>query len=273
MLLLSTRFISKCLAALGLLHNLAMAEVIPKKTTAQLRDRDGKPAEKVAVLLLGFKSNHPFGIFAPGFKEIGDYFYHMSVELSEGAADNGCKSFLQLSHKNSLLSLHPKPSKTPSHHTKLTSSSSSPKKTVLGQTSWSSKDRTAQNPELLNVSYWRDLDAVHAFAHSPLHRAAWDYWNRTFKAHPYLGVHHEVYEADAGRWESVYANFQPTGLGATSYLRRPDGPKGSLDGGVVADEWVTPLLPANKGKLSTSVGRLGRGKGDENDKYGDNVYL
>ena len=125
---------------------------------------------------------------------------------------------------------------------------------------------------------------MHAFAHGPLHREAWDYWNRTVKAHPYLGVHHEVFEADAGRWESVYANFQPTGLGATSsYLRRPDDgsnvPKGSgaaLEDGVsggVADEWVTPLMPANKGKLSTSVGRLGRGNGDENEKYGENVYL
>jgi hypothetical protein len=96
-LILSLRFLSKCLIALGVLHNPAMDGVIPKKTTAQVRDKDGKysangaSGEKIVVLLLGFKSNHPFGIFAPGFKEIGDYFYRMSVQLSEGAADNGCK--------------------------------------------------------------------------------------------------------------------------------------------------------------------------------------
>ena len=110
---------------------------------------------------------------------------------------------------------------------------------------------------------------MHAFAHGPLHRAAWDYWARTVKEHDHLGIHHEVYEADAKHWESVYANFQPTGLGATSYLRR--GAK--LEGGEVADEWVSPLLRANKGKLSTNLGRLGRGKGDENEIYGKNVYV
>jgi hypothetical protein len=141
-------------------------------------------------------------------------------------------------------------------------------KSVLGQTAWASKDRTSC-PEILNISYWRDLEAVHAFAHSPLHREAWDYWNRTIKSHDFLGIHHEVYEAEAKHWENVYANFQPTGLGATSYLKRADG---KLEGGEVADEWVSPLLPANKGKLSTSSGRLGWGKGDENEKYGKNVY-
>ena len=96
-LILSLRFLSKCLIALGVLHNPAMDGVIPKKTTAQIRDKDGRysangaSGEKIVVLLLGFKSNHPFGIFAPGFKEIGDYFYRMSVQMSEGAADNGCK--------------------------------------------------------------------------------------------------------------------------------------------------------------------------------------
>jgi hypothetical protein len=141
-------------------------------------------------------------------------------------------------------------------------------KLVLGQTAWASKDRTSC-PEILNTSYWRDLEAVHAFAHSPLHREAWDYWNRTVKSHDFLGVHYEVCEAEAKRWENVYADFQPTGLGATSYLRRADG---KLEGGEEADEWVSPLLSANKGKLSTSSGRLGLGKGDENEKYGKSVY-
>jgi hypothetical protein len=96
-LTLSLRLLSKCLIALGVLHNPAMDGVIPKKTTAQARDKDGEysangaSGEKIVALLLGFKSNHPFGIFAPGFKEIDDYFYRMSVQLGEGAADNNCK--------------------------------------------------------------------------------------------------------------------------------------------------------------------------------------
>ena len=98
-LLLSARFGYKSLIAFGVLRNPVMDDVILKKTTARLPDKDGNLSadggggEKIAVLLLGFKSNHPFGIFAPGFKEIGDYFVRMSNELSEGAEDNGCTLF------------------------------------------------------------------------------------------------------------------------------------------------------------------------------------
>jgi hypothetical protein len=67
---------------------------------------------------------------------------------------------------------------------------------------------------------------MHAFAHSPLEHEVWDYWNCTAKSHDFLGFHHEVYEAEAKHWENVYANFQPTGLGATSYLKRADGKLG-----------------------------------------------
>jgi hypothetical protein len=76
--------------------------------------------------------------------------------------------------------------------------------------------------------------------------------------------HHEVYEAEAKYWENMYANFQPMGLSATSYLRAD----GKLEGCEVADEWISPLLPAIKGKLSTSLGQLGWGKGDENESMG-----
>jgi hypothetical protein len=34
-----------------------------------------------------------------------------------------------------------------------------------------------------------------------------------------------------------------------------------VGGGEVAGEWVSPLLPANKGKLSTGLGAVGVGQG------------
>jgi hypothetical protein len=34
----------------------------------------------------------------------------------------------------------------------------------------------------------------------------------------------------------------------------------------VADEWVSPLPAANRGKFSMMAGRLVKGKGDENEK-------
>ena len=52
-----------------------------------------------------------------------------------------------------------------------------------------------------------------------------------------------------------YVNFQPTGLGATTYLKKPDG---AIEYGKLAGEWISPLVQANKGPLRSSAGRLGR---------------
>lgn len=57
------------------------------------------------------------------------------------------------------------------------------------------------------------MAGLHRFAHAPAHRAGWDWWNRTVKEHPYLSIMHEVYEAPAGAWESIYVNYKPIGLG------------------------------------------------------------
>ena len=68
--------------------------------------------------------------------------------------------------------------------------------------------------------------------------------------------------------ENVYLNFQPTGLGATTYLRRGD----KFEGGTVDDQWVSPLVQANRGKLRTSSGRLGRVSGAAHEKYGTKLH-
>jgi hypothetical protein len=53
----------------------------------------GRPgSEKIAVLLLGAKSNHPLGIFAPDFNTVGSYLQKMTKELeNDPAQDSGCK--------------------------------------------------------------------------------------------------------------------------------------------------------------------------------------
>lgn len=60
---------------------------------------------------------------------------------------------------------------------------------------------------------------------------------------------HEVFEAPAGMWESVYLNTQPTMMGATKILRR-DGKEGEK-------EWISPLVDASGGELRSSHGRRG----------------
>lgn len=115
---------------------------------------------------------------------------------------------------------------------------------VLGQSGYSSKDpRSAA--QLIFVSYWRSLDDVPAYANGPLHKEALKWWDSTIKQHGHIGFMHEIFEADKGHWENVYINFQPTGLGATTFLRKGN----RLQGGEVADEWVSLLVDANKGIL------------------------
>jgi hypothetical protein len=121
------------------------------------------------------------------------------------------------------------------------------------------------------ISYWRSIAHVHAYAHGPLHRRAWLWWDKTLKQHNHIGFMHEVFEAPKGMWEAVYINFQPTMLGATTYLKKDDG---KLEGGEVNPEWVSSLLDANRGLMRTSAGRRGEKSVEaDSDKFGTNYYL
>ena len=111
---------------------------------------------------------------------------------------------------------------------------------VLGQTGYSRPDAHGAN-EVLFISYWRSVDAVHAYAHSPLHREAVRWWDSTLKQHEHIGFMHEVFEAPHSQFESLYVNLQPVAMGATTFLKRGS----NLEGGKVADEWLSPLLDAN----------------------------
>jgi Domain of unknown function (DUF4188) len=212
------RLIDSYLVAFNLKPNVYMTDVLPRKKISALSiDADGqfteKPATgKIAVLLLGAKSNHPFGIFAPGFKELGGHLNKMLKDLDDNAASKG----------------------------------------FLGQTMYTRYDERG-GLEITNLMYFKDLAVIHDFAHSPLHREAWQWWDATLKERDCIGINHEIYEADSGSWESLYANFQPTGLGATSYFRKG----GKFESGVVPDQWVSPLVDVSRGKLGSSSGRLG----------------
>lgn len=113
-------------------------------------------------------------------------------------------------------------------------------------------DKNGAN-EFVFISYWRSVEDVHRFAHGDLHREAWKWWESTLKRHNYIGFMHEVYEAPAGAYEGVYINFQPSLLGATTYLKKD----GKMVGGEVKPEFVNPLVDANRGPMRTSNNRRG----------------
>lgn len=236
LLLLTARILNALLIHCSILPNPYLKDVLPGKTTALLPSPQGDLSlaasrqQKIAVCLLGAKSNHPFGVLAPEFLKTFSWLARMNASFDTPSSPSG----------------------------------------FLGQTNWQRKDPRG-GMEFLFLSYWRSIEDLHAFAHAPLHREAWTWWEKTVKAHGFIGINHEIYEAEAGHWENVYVNFQPTGLGATSFLRRGEG---EVEGGKVADEWIGPLVDARRGKVRSSAGRLGRGatKYDEGRPTGE-VYL
>ena len=74
------------------------------------------------------------------------------------------------------------------------------------------------NTTLLTLSYWRSLEHVHAFAHSPVHRQAWDWWAHTRKQFPHIGLMHEAFESEAGSWENLYDQFAGVGMGEWTWM-------------------------------------------------------
>jgi hypothetical protein len=95
--LLLIRAINTVLITYGYIPNPYLQSAIPKKSTAHLPDRNGNfgapGSEKIAVLLLGAKSNHPLGIFAPDFATTGKFIQRMTDELEgDSTQETGCES-------------------------------------------------------------------------------------------------------------------------------------------------------------------------------------
>ncbi|KPI42521.1 uncharacterized protein AB675_9799 [Cyphellophora attinorum] len=228
--LLVLKFLDTLAIHFNLKKNPYLQAAILHRTAPVIPDSDGTISteaadEKIVVFILGFKVNHPSGLFAPYLKDIGDANSAMWKELGRTAPDSG----------------------------------------YLGSSSWSSRDARG-GVHLMTLSYFRSTDDLHRFAYGPTHRAIWDKWNKWNKAGKvdHLGINHEIFEVEKHKWEAVYLNFQPTQLGATSFLRKGD----KMVGGVVDDQWVGSLMDASKGKLRTSAGRLGRDPNALESVYG-----
>ncbi|KAI9852343.1 MAG: hypothetical protein M1838_001048 [Thelocarpon superellum] len=183
-ILLALRFLDTLLLTTGIRSNFYMRGSFPGKSNAQVYNEKGELVkagqEKIAVFLLGAKTNHPLGMFAPGFSTVDTVVELMTAELQPGQnQDSG----------------------------------------FLGQTVYSRKDGNAAG-ELLFISYWRSMDDVHDYATTATHRMAVDWWVKNAKTYPHIAFWHEVYEADKGQWENIYVNHEPIGLGATTFLKK-----------------------------------------------------
>ncbi|MFN8218113.1 MAG: DUF4188 domain-containing protein [Solirubrobacterales bacterium] len=77
------------------------------------------------------------------------------------------------------------------------------------------------------VQYWRSFDQLEAYArtHDAEHWPAWVEFNRRVGSSGDVGIWHETYLVPAGRYDCVYNNMPPTGLGAVAKLVPATGRK------------------------------------------------
>jgi hypothetical protein len=59
---------------------------------------------------------------------------------------------------------------------------------------------------LITLQYWRDFEALHAYAHASEgeHLPAWRAFNRASKGNDAVGIFHETYVVEPGAHESIY---------------------------------------------------------------------
>ncbi|MET0365691.1 MAG: DUF4188 domain-containing protein [Sphingobium sp.] len=78
---------------------------------------------------------------------------------------------------------------------------------------------------LITLQYWRDFDALHAYAHAAEreHLPAWRDFNRASEGNDAVGIFHETYVVQPGAHESIYVAMPPFGLGKASGLREATG--------------------------------------------------
>lgn len=190
--LLLLRLMSTALVQAGLVRNPYLAMTRRGKWTAPILEQDGRVPEKgagkeVVVFVVGASANHPLGLFAPGFRQLGDYFQNMFNEAESNREKWG----------------------------------------FLGKSSGFTAAQDGAGNAIITISYWRSIEHLHAFAHGDAHRAGWDWWNRTIKQHDHLGIMHETFAVPANGWENIYVNFHPIGMGETSHLLPPSEKEGS----------------------------------------------
>lgn len=213
------RVLDAFLQATGNKKNEYMNEVVLNKFSGQIPNEIGefgdKPANgSVAVFMLGFRCNHPLGLLAPGFKEVGDGFNQMMKDLHANAEEYG----------------------------------------LLGASDWLSMGERSTSNEVLTLMYFRSMEDIHNFAHNnKAHTDTWKWFNSNVKKMPYISIWHEAYVAPSGSWEGIYINSHRTGFAASTFkgISEETGEEVWIDPNVDARKG---LLKTSMGRMSRSQG-------------------
>ncbi len=200
--------------------------VIPGRTSAQLPN--------ASYNLLRSEKASPFGSI-PADKNI--VVFHLGARFNHplGALAAGNKEFgqqFEACHKDMLRQAK--------------------KYGCLGGTTFRGAE-AASNNTILTVYYFRDLDGLNWFAHDPVHRQAWDWYNKVFTkkwGYSHVGIFHEAFCIPAGAYETIYLNMQPVLMGAASANVQNEA--------TGDDEWVCTLVDASSNVWRSQHSRMGR---------------
>ncbi|KAK8212463.1 hypothetical protein IWZ01DRAFT_502201 [Phyllosticta capitalensis] len=174
----------------------------------------------------------PLGLFAPGFKELGDYFQKMTLDIEARSEEYG----------------------------------------LIGQTNYAQQGDCSTSADTMSVMFFENIEGVHKFAHDKLHRDGWHWWNENLSSFGHLAIWHEMFYSPAGHWEGIYVNSHPRGLAATTVPTTLEKDSGDLKAGTkayfrpIVDARRGPLK-TSAGRVSAL-----RSKATEHDKYNDDPY-
>ncbi|KAF6818693.1 hypothetical protein CMUS01_11874 [Colletotrichum musicola] len=115
--------------------------------------------------------------------------------------------------------------------------------------SWQSLEADRNNTNMF-IYYFRDVEGLNKFAHDPLHRQTWDWYNGVKDKYTHLGIFHEGFVTGPQQYETIYANMKPVLLGAASVKTKSEDTK--------EDTWVNTLVSADVGPLRSQFRRMGK---------------
>ena len=80
-------------------------------------------------------------------------------------------------------------------------------------------------PNIMTQQYWESFDKLMAYSSDKdsEHRPAWGRYLRELARDESIGIWHETYLIEPGRYECIYANMPPFGLGGATSLVKAEG--------------------------------------------------
>jgi hypothetical protein len=80
-------------------------------------------------------------------------------------------------------------------------------------------------PNLMVVQYWRSFEHLEAYARNQTaaHLPAWQAFNKMVGSNGDVGIWHETYLVQPGRYEAIYNNMPRYGLGAAGQIVEATG--------------------------------------------------